>query len=101
MGQLASLSGTDGKPRDVEFFRSITRALFLLSRDKCATTAGDNGAINIWVDDDGRYRGCRMRWMITEAETIVDTKRKLKEWLTKEIPLIRAGAALERKEGGE
>ena len=90
MGALAGLPGTNGKPRDVEFFHSISRGMILLGRDKVATTSGNEGAINIWTDDEGKYRGCRMRYMQNMSDIISPTKSKLKQWLIDELPKIKA-----------
>jgi hypothetical protein len=93
MSALVGLQGTNGKPREVEFFRSTSRALVLLSRDKATTTSGDEGAINIWIDDAGLYRGCRMRFMQTMAEIVTPTKAKVKRWLIDELPKIKSEGA--------
>jgi hypothetical protein len=98
MGALTGLPGTNGKPRDVAFFRSVAGALNLLARDRATTTAGDEGAINIWLDDAGEYRGCRSRYMQTMAEIVVPTKAQLKRWLIDELPKIYALAHDEPEE---
>lgn len=99
MGALASLPGTNGEPRDVEFFHSISGGLRLLGRDRATTTSGDEGAINIWIDDDGAYRGCRMRYYQTMSEITTPTKAKLKKWLADELPKIHTRE--DDKEGAE
>lgn len=43
--------------------------------------AGDNGAISVWIDDKGCYRGDMSRHMRTRSSVISETKRGLRMWL--------------------
>jgi len=88
MAGLAGLPKTNGRLITVEFFHSVNRAFLLLKRDGATTTAGNEGAINIWIDDDGAYRGCRMRYMQTMSDIVTPTKAKLKSWLVAELPKV-------------
>jgi hypothetical protein len=95
MGHLSGLSGTDGKPREAMFFKGHTtlRLRSLIDhtgKQKYAyTSAGDKGAINIWIDDDGFYR--------VERQVLMDTRdsQKFKNftqaivWAKKALKLIK------------
>lgn len=59
-----------------------------LRKHRVCSTAGDNGAVTAWIDDDGKLRAdlCRYRVSI-EADTF-KTKKLLKKWLEKWLPTI-------------
>jgi hypothetical protein len=87
MPVLTGLSGTDGKSRECVFVRSVPATLKVLRSGLAATAAGDNGAINVWRDDDGNYRCEFQRFMSVKDSQIfrhlVSVESWLKEWLEK------------------
>ena len=49
------------------------------------TSAGSNGAFNIWIDDDGELIGERMRYMVTKEtrvfNSISEAEQCISEWM--------------------
>lgn len=78
---LAGLPGTDGGPRDAEMFSSASAALKILRKGLAATTAGDNGAINVYRDDSNKYRCEMMRHMVSMDAQQFTTQAEVREWL--------------------
>jgi hypothetical protein len=62
-GIMPTLSGLPGKRRDVEAVsvQSRTAAMQSLRSGQAATAAGDHGALNVWIDDEGLFRAEFMR----------------------------------------
>jgi hypothetical protein len=54
-----------------------------------ATSAGDYGAISIWIDEDERYRGERDVRCIPQSQITCNTKQELLAWLLEEYPKIK------------
>ena len=80
MAELRGLPGTDGKPREAIFVRSMSGVRKALARAGAATAAGDNGAINIWQDDEGQYRGELQRYMRTMDSMVVTRQADIKPY---------------------
>lgn len=82
---LVGLKGTDGKERNVRFFKNPLEAIIFLWEDKATSAARDNGAINLWVDDFGLYRASLHRHLITIEEitmtSLFDVRDLMKKWL--------------------
>jgi hypothetical protein len=96
MPQLRNLPGIEAKHVDAEFFFSSDKVEGILNDGLAATTAGDNGAINVWKDDNGYIRCEIMRYC-----KLVETKRFRKmvnalNWTDKWLPQI--GVVLENEE---
>jgi hypothetical protein len=95
MGQLVHLPGTDGKPREAIFFRGhSTLRMQVLKNGKekqkrAYTAAGNKGAINIWIDDDGFFRAERHVYMITKDSRKFKTFTQVVAWAKKAIKLIK------------
>lgn len=79
------------KIRKGEMFRTISQARKLLSKRIAATAASDNGAINIWDDKHGNWRGERQVFMCTRSRCEVKTLKELVAWLKIELPKIERG----------
>lgn len=80
------LSGLEGvKKKDVpcQIFTSVSQIKKILDKNEAATTAGGNGAINIYKDDDGFLRGELMRHLRTIDKKIFNSMDELKKWATK------------------
>jgi hypothetical protein len=88
MAKLIGLEGADGTARDCEFFSTPSRALKILRSGVAATAAADNGAINVWRDDDGMYRCERFRMMSRKAHASMKTQKEVVVWLKVELPKI-------------
>ena len=78
--EFVELPDREGSIQLSGFFHSVTEGLRLLKKDSAATAAAENGAINLWIDDNKKYRGERMRYCITE-DTYIGTRKGLKLWL--------------------
>lgn len=89
MPQLIGLEGTDGKPRDAGFFSSVSGAFKVLRSGLAATAAGDTGAINFYVRDDGDYHCEIMRHMVSQDKHQFSTQREARAWLKKWLPKIQ------------
>lgn len=76
------------KIRKAECFRSIAQCLRILRKGFAATTASDEGAINVWKDRHGRWRGERQRYMIKQSETTCTNLDLLRAWLKEQLPKI-------------
>lgn len=86
---LSGLTGVLRKEVKCEFFGSVTKGLQLLKKDKAATAAGDNGAINIYIDDEGVYRGYRYAYCSTKSFIVTMKINELAFWLKREFPKIK------------
>lgn len=88
MAVLKDLEGIAAKEIECEFIDKPSDVKKILSKGKAATTAGDNGAINIWKDDKGRYRCAAMQWMRTvEQKDFRDIDQAIR-WAAKWIKTI-------------
>lgn len=87
MPVLTGLSGTDGEARECVFVRSISATLKVLRSRLSAVAAGDNGAFNVWRDDDGNYRCQYERYQKTIDlqifPSLKEIKPLIKVWLEK------------------
>lgn len=86
---LSNLEGVERKLIKCEFFNSVTQCLRLLKRDKATTAADDRGAINVYIDDEGVYRGYRYYMMGQRSFIVTMSKKDLINWLKIELPKIR------------
>jgi hypothetical protein len=59
-----------------------------LQKLKAACMADDNGALNIWIDDNGDYRGERCVRCTTAEAVCFRTKKQLADWLGTQVALI-------------
>lgn len=86
MGHLHNLPDTDGKPREAFFFKNAEGIKKSVMKNGGAyTTAGDNGAINIWIDNNGIIRGELMRRFVTvdskQWDFMRDAKPVIDNWI--------------------
>ena len=85
---LVNLPYTTIKEYPAKGFSSAAQGIRRLTRKSAISTAGDNGAINVWYGDDRLWHGviCRFREHIAEAETPVKTT--LRDWLHRALITI-------------
>jgi hypothetical protein len=81
MGELIGLPGVKGGIRVCEYFRSISGCRRILRDGLAATAAADNGAINVWRDDEGSYRCEAYRYKLTIAAESFSSFAKVADWL--------------------
>jgi hypothetical protein len=68
--------------------QSVSDGMLALDMVGVATTAGDNGAVNIYLDDDLRYRCQAMRRMFVYDNQIFTNKKDVRKWLSKALKEI-------------
>jgi uncharacterized protein YllA (UPF0747 family) len=88
MPYLAGLPNTT-ENQDCEIVSTVTAAFNVLRQGTAASASGDNGAINLWYDDDGDLRGERMRFLITEDSQTFSTKKEARTWLKDALQKIQ------------
>jgi hypothetical protein len=74
---------------DVEFFSSTSEGIQMLGTLRAAIASGENGAVCIWIDDDGVYRGNRQYCCDTKAEFQSENIEELSAWLDENLPKIQ------------
>lgn len=85
MGTLAGLPRTKGH-KECEYTKSPNAVIKALRGGIAATWAGDYGAINVWIDDEGKYSclSCRQGMPVDDKQ--FNTQAEVKEWTKKWIP---------------
>ena len=81
--RLERLKGVRRKFTDAEFIRKANEIEKKISQKIACTSAGDNGAINIWFDDKGKIRCEAMRWCKSVDSQIYDDLKTVKVWAKK------------------
>lgn len=88
MPQLTDLPGVSKKVVDCSFFRTINQCFNGLRKFNAVTAAGDNGAINVWRDDAGKYRVAFYRRLCTVASETFDSQKQVRIWLQQWMPFM-------------
>ena len=87
MGTLRNLKGISVEEIECEFITKLSEIKNILENGKACTTAGDNGAINIWKDDTGLIRCESMAYYRSldtkEFENLEDVEKWAKKWIRK------------------
>lgn len=82
MGKLVGIPGVKSGEVQCKSVGSITELLRDLRHGSACVAAGDNGAISVWVGDDGYfYSEFSRRLCVINGVNIIGPKRKLREWL--------------------
>jgi hypothetical protein len=89
MGQLINLKGTNGKAIDCKFIKKGSEIRSILKSGIAATTAGNNGAINIYTDDNGDIRCEAMRFMVSLEEKVFQHIKDAINWTNEWLPKIK------------
>lgn len=71
--------------------QSKTRAAAGLRKFRIVSAAGDYGAVNLYKDDSGKYRGERCEFMRTAESRIFETKKAALPWFADQILICRNG----------
>lgn len=88
MKTLKDLPGKPGETKAV-FFKQSRAAITAIKNGFAATTAGDNGAINVWIDDKGKLRAERMVYCSTKDSFKKSTVAELEQWIKAALKLIK------------
>jgi len=88
MATLERLKGTDGRQINCLFIQIGSEIEVILRNSLAATSAGDNGALNVWKDDDGFIRCESMRYCRSIEEKIFKTIQPAIKWVDKWLPQI-------------
>jgi len=86
--ELVGLANT-AEIRECKIFRSPTACLNILRQGFAATAADDNGALNVWADNDGKYRVEAQRHYSTLDSRIYSTQLQLRRWLKRWLRVIK------------
>ncbi len=89
MGNLVGLEGTNGREMEAVFIKKPSDIRKILRAGKGATTADDNGAINIWRDDEGMIRCDAMAYMRSLEKKKYKTLTEAEKWVAKWLNKIR------------
>lgn len=80
----------------VQHVGSISEALKRIQRRRAVTTAGDNGAINVWRDDKRVLRSQFMRYRVTLNSAEHADLESLRVWLEQWWPELYSPTSLTR-----
>ena len=69
---LKGLDGTSKNEIECLFIKHHSDIAVILNNGYAATSAGSNGAINIWLDDDGKIRCEAMIFCCVKSSEIFD-----------------------------
>jgi len=77
------LTGLPNTSEDKEAYSAhgVNDFVRILRKGKAATTAGPNGAINVWLNDKGEYECAAMRFKATVSSGTFRTQSALRLWL--------------------
>lgn len=88
MGTLNGLEGTSIKEMDCFFIRRVSE-VNKVTPTLAATTAGENGALSIWMDDDNHFRCEASKYLINVDKKIFSDIGMVKDWLRLWMKKIR------------
>jgi len=85
---LINLEGTNRKETKAIFIKKAFQVK-KITPELAVTSAGDNGAINIWLDDDNHFRCNAMRYLKSVDMQTYSDIHKVKVWAKKWLSEIR------------
>lgn len=85
--KMDGLPTTKG-PRDAEVALSVSAVFKILRKRKVATMSGENGSLNVWIDDYSDYRAQFFRYQVSLDLKTFRTQRQIKEWLGNWMPQL-------------
>jgi hypothetical protein len=89
MGKLIGLEGLSAKEVDCLFIEKAADIEVILRNGLAATTARDNGALNIYKDENDKIRCESMKHFRSLDKQIFDDISDAKKWATKWIRKIK------------
>lgn len=87
--ELKGLPGINKKIIHAVYFKRTDKILTILSNEMAATVSGDNGAINIWIDDSGGIRCEAMKFCKSLEYKIFRDIEKVKVWAKEWLKKIK------------
>lgn len=72
--------------------RSITEAMYWFSQGRVVTASGSYGAISVWRDKYGDYRGEFAVFRITRSNCVHQKLSSIKRWLKLVFPMLETPA---------
>ncbi len=82
MATLINLAGTAATETNAVFI-SDANEVDKLTPETALTAAGNNGAINVWIDDEGKFRCESMRFMVSLEEQTYSDRQSVRYWIAK------------------
>ena len=86
---LKNLSGIKKVEIDADVFHFAIEIKEILAKGIAAATADDNGALSIWIDDNGYYRCEAQRYCKTIDSRIYTHLKSVIKWATKWLEEIK------------
>lgn len=83
MAKLTGLEGTNGRDIDCLFIEKGSDIKVILNNCYAATTAGNNGALNIYKDDEDNIRCEAMRFCNTLEKKVFKSFQPAINWVDK------------------
>lgn len=89
MAKLSGLKGISAKEVECKFIEKAKDIERILKSGKAATTAGDNGAINVYLDDEANIRCESMRYRASLEKKVYRSYPAAIAWTKKWMRIIR------------
>lgn len=80
---MKGLKGIAPDERKELFINESSEIKTAINNTLCATSAGENGAFNVYKDDDGNIRCELMRYMVTIESKIYKRLSDAEKWVNK------------------
>lgn len=88
MVQLKNLDGVRKKLVDAKYFKNAKEAEDIIQSGIAATTAGSNGAINVWEDDKGNVWCSMMQYLEYIDKKIINGTDERRKWIKRNLKII-------------
>jgi hypothetical protein len=88
MTRLSGMADFTGAVVGPERITSASQAVRGLRKARARVCAGSDGAITVWIDDNGCWCGERHVHCSTASSICAGTSKELEEWVRRELPKI-------------
>ena len=85
---LRGLPGVKQVRTRAVFVTSVTMGMEFVREGLAITCSGDEGALNVWKDDDGTWRCERHRFKLVASEAKFKYIAAVAQWLKDNFPVI-------------
>lgn len=86
---LIDLEGCAAKETPCEFFKKPSELKGIFEKKLAATSADYNGAINVYIDDNGKYRCEAMKNLSSVEKQVYNTIDEAEAWSKKWLRKIK------------